>query len=495
MASRKQASRISSFCFVLLAALFPPFVLRVDGFSSYYRTTSNKILHRHHGSKDRRRVTVVLGVVATPAKRSVAATNQRMEELLEAEVGLYQRGENPITTLTWFSGNFEVAQAILCGRLAKILDANPWLGGSLVQDSLPGGKVYLAYDQNIKLNPRDFFFTVKNQQSSVARTTPLDQLAKKTKEWTLKDGPGQRLFRVSVVPCSNNSNAHFAVIVALSHIIADGHTYYKILSMLFSKDDDTIIPLIERRISTTGQQQADAMGKANYDAFANPIMGVFLSFALGVLRAKTIGPANECIYALVDPDKMSRYKTQAVKQGYGGDDVGFVSTNDVLTSWFMQNSNTGAGVMALNWRNRLSGHTDRHAGNYEGVVAYRRPDLAWPSLIRKSLQQGYRRTVTTDQPLSGLREAITRPSLSIVTNWASFAKPNVIDGCEEELHIPLYDAVPLVPTGSAILIIFRSGPKGLGIYMVGTPATLRGLGYCRRQFNKRPPFLSTESLI
>jgi len=412
-----------------------------------------------------------------------------MEELWEGEVALYQRQETPITTLTWFRGDADQAAQILEERLEKILDLNRWLGGRVAQQA---GRVYLTFDASQKLHPRDFLTTIPPQESPLQRRTPLHRLARDAKDLLLKNGPTEPLFRVTLVPCRRHPTTHFALLVALSHVVADGHTYYKLLNMLCSDNDNNIVPLIYQRIKTTAQQQANALGPENYNFFAKPGPAFFVNYAWSSIRARTVGPAPQCVFALVDEERMREEKAKGVvnNNNQSKSVVDFCSTNDVLTSWFLQKTRADVGAMAINFRNRLAGHTDRHAGNYESVILYFRPDSARPSLIRQSLQN-YRRTETTRVP--SLLESLGLTN-ALVTNWSSLAHPNVIRGCREELHIPLYDAGSLVPTDTTVMIIFRAGPKGLGLFLAGTPEVLRSLGYSR-QFTQRAPFLSTEPLI
>jgi hypothetical protein len=418
------------------------------------------------------------------------------EELLEGEFALYQRDENPITTLTWFRGNAGEAATILEARLAKMLDQNRWLGGKVIQERNNSNRAFLTFDPSQELNHRDFLTSLNPQQSPVRSRTPLDRLARNCKDLMMKNGPTRKLFQVTLVPCRSNPKTHFALIVALSHIVGDGHTYYKLMSMLCSDDEDTtIVPLIYERIKSTSKQQALAMGQRNYDFFAKPGPAFFLNYFGGILSARTIGPVNQCVFALVDEVGMQEEKIKqaaaATSDGTNKSSVDFVSTNDVLTSWFLQETKADVGAMAINFRNRLEGHTDDHAGNYESIIVYSPPDSTHPSLIRKSLNS-FRRTETINEPLPRFFESLGLKS-GLVTNWSSFAQPNIIPGCQEELHIPLYDAIPLVPTGTAVMIVFRAGPKGLGLYIAGSPDVLRGLGYSR-QFSKRAPFLSVKPL-
>lgn len=66
-------------------------------------------------------------------------------------------------------------------------------------------------------------------------------------------------------------------------------------------------------------------------------------------------------------------------------------------------------------------------------------------------------------------------SNAIVTNWSSFAQPNAIQGCQEELHVPLYNIACLLPCTMAVVCILRAGPQGLALFIAGTGEQLNGL--------------------
>jgi hypothetical protein len=68
-------------------------------------------------------------------------------------------------------------------------------------------------------------------------------------------------------------------------------------------------------------------------------------------------------------------------------DVRWVSTNDVLTSWFMKTSRASAGLMTVNARNRVTGLTSAHAGNYQVTFLYYPEEFAEPCDIRKSVDR------------------------------------------------------------------------------------------------------------
>jgi hypothetical protein len=60
-------------------------------------------------------------------------------------------------------------------------------------------------------------------------------------------------------------------------------------------------------------------------------------------------------------------------------------------------------------------------------------------------------------------------AIAIAANRSSFAQPNVIEGCEDELHLPLYKNIAsILPCTMAMMCIFRAGSQGLALFLFGT---------------------------
>jgi hypothetical protein len=388
-------------------------------------------------------------------------------KLLDYEKGLYLQDGRPITTLTWFRGDYRKAASILKERGALILEKNPWLGGRVLKID---GKLSLSYNNNNSNNynfVQDHFCLIEPDESPLSRDIPIGSLGKAFKSLFLTNGPSKPLFRVTIVPCQNDSSDTFAVVVAVSHVVADGYTFYRIHNMLCSSTDEVIVSLLPERIETTVEQQRVALGKP--EAGYGVSIGLMISMLRGLFVTMTVGPAAEGQFRMVDATKMSEVKKEAAKAS----GIPFVSANDVVTSWFLQNCKCEYGFMILNLRNRIAGHTERHAGNYGNGIFYRRSDSASSGLVRQSLST-LKRTITNDMPMPSFWQSATG-SVGMVTNWATFAKPNIIDGCQEDLHVPLYDVVDSIPVSMAILVVFRSGPRGLALYTVGSPDKLECL--------------------
>jgi hypothetical protein len=429
-----------------------------------------------------------------------------MEQTLAAGGG----GDNAMSALTWFKSDKDVAavESFLKDRTAAILQANPWLTGRVRKVN---GKYCLMYNKPAtsaaSLPP--YFHVVPNV---LARDLPLLECGTTLADRMLKTGPTESLFRVSIYPCAKHATRQFAVVVSMSHVIGDGFTFFKIQNMLLNQDEP-VEALEVRRIVTTEEQTMQAMGgPAEVKVLSSG--GFIVSCIAGVLRAalfpKKYG-ARACIF-MVDPQGMEETKKAAVAttdstpaslssaDGTTKPKSLFVSTNDVLTNWFLQNCNSPHGFMAMNFRGRLEGHSDAHAGNYENVVFYRGNDSASPLLIRQSItppayatggadprRAPYQRRITANDPMPTFYEMITS-SNAICTNWASFAKPCKLPACTEEVQIPLYNVQALIPSTLAIALIFRAGPQGLGVFVAGSPEKMAGLA-------KEVPFLNHAAVL
>lgn len=434
--------------------------------------------------------TVVAGALAATllwrnnnnSKRDSDHAIATTHELLDCEKRLHMQGQLPITTLTWFRGDYQAASSILQKRGALILERNPWLGGRVLKLD---GKLSLSYNRDADRNDynfvRDHFCTIQPSDSPLSRNMHIGILGKayQSQNLFLANGPNEPLFRVTIVPCRANPAHAFAMVVSVSHLVADGYTFYRIHNMLCSQEEE-VVPLLPERIETTMQQQEVALGKAELGYGAS--VGLMMSMVRGLLITKLVGPAAGGQFHMVDPIKIAQEKTRAAEAS----GQPFVSSNDVITSWFLQNCKCDYGFMTFNLRNRIAGHTDRHAGNYASGLFYRRADSAFPGLIRQSVSS-LRRAITKDSPMPTCWESATG-SVGMATNWATFAKLNIIQGCQEELHVPLYDVVDSVPGSMAILILFRSGPRGLALYTVGSPDKLEAL-------RSSAPFFSPDPLL
>ena len=116
------------------------------------------------------------------------------------------------------------------------------------------------------------------------------------------------------------------------------------------------------------------------------------------LIAPVLGQHCKSYYFEIDKDAMEVEKARAAKLG----NVPFVSTNDVVMSWFFQTSCCDHAFMTINFRNRLKGHSNLHAGNYFNHLLFQQEDVASAALIRRAVQT--------------CRRAVTVPNMPSFTN-------------------------------------------------------------------------------
>lgn len=387
---------------------------------------------------------------------NVAADSKvKFIELTDLEKSMYFNDIPPISTITWFKGDFRQAKAHLKIRLKLFISKNPWLQGRLFLKYGRNSRLFLSYsldDETLE----NLLFTVDADNSPVTRNTPLAKMNGRVRYLMMKTGKNEPIFRLTIIPCKENPNTSFAVMLQLSHIVGDGATYYKLMSMLMSTDEENIVPLNAARNMRSGEQQIAAMG--NEEGRILESSGYHLNILKGVLQSAFSSSPLIPRFAIVDQSKIEEIKVTAAKES----GLPFVSSNDVITSWFLQQTKAKIGLMAINWRNRLDGHTETQAGNYENVLLYRRADSMTPDLIRRSLKT-FRRVVTADVKVPGFFELLSMKEIALVTNWASFAaKKNEIEGCIEDYHIPLY-SFPLFPKTMPLLLIYRAKIDRLGL--------------------------------
>jgi len=141
-------------------------------------------------------------------------------------------------------------------------------------------------------------------------------------------------------------------------------------------------------------------------------------------------------------------------------ELGFVSSNDILTHLFFKTSQCDVGTMAINFRNRFKFLNDTHAGNYDGQLLFTKNDYETPQSIRIAVDT-YRTRTTTRLP--GLFKCL-RSNFARITNWTTFYHNLEFDPeyrCKPVFHLPLRG-----PEDSLIknhMVIFRPNPDEISL--------------------------------
>ena len=97
----------------------------------------------------------------------------------------------------------------------------------------------------------------------------------------------------------------------------------------------------------------------------------------GELKRATARAVRACSAYLVNTEWLAEQKAAAKGTG----ETGFVSSNDVLTSWFLSTGKYDSGCMVFNLRDRIPGYDSTHAGNYQSMIHY------WPEVRRRCVTQ------------------------------------------------------------------------------------------------------------
>ena len=268
-------------------------------------------------------------------------------------------GELPVTTITFFrklpggAGGPSV-ETELRGRVAAVLAANPWLAGRVTRTEL-------VWEKAPPPSAVDRVF-VTRAACDLGPRTPYREMYRlcKDAEASLL-GVGKPAFLVTLLPAAAPEGPGFALVVSLAHILGDGHTYYQLWNML------TNATRVEA-LSAGRKLEADAGMEAMIEHSIATDWGLAADFVFGLAAGKLRGLAAALPFVrppspfalrfrYLDMDFVARAKAKAKAEG----EVPFISTNDVVTSWFLKAFPVGA--MAINFRNRLAGLGDNDAGN------------------------------------------------------------------------------------------------------------------------------------
>ena len=325
-----------------------------------------------------------------------------------------------IATVTFYSGAPPLD--FLRSRVNEIVQKNPWLEGWLEK---LGGRIHVRYGE-----PKRTSFVVVHD-SAIHSGMAYDEMCSRLRACEIRPGnecvgkTNAALFRVAVVVSSPNE---FALYVSMSHVLGDGATFYRIYTMLGQTSESEQMIVERNEDFPANLELAMEGGDAGGAWMRSPgvLINLLSTMLFNWLLSRLSRPASVCIHhispAWIDKQKRKPSATP------------FLSTNDILTSLLLRLSGCAVGLMAINLRSRVDGCTERHAGNYETVIPYQRADFASPCLIRRSLQENFRRALSGGLP-GFLYTALWCP-IGLVSNWTTFYRDVELDGCGQVRHLP-----------------------------------------------------------
>ncbi|KAL3920044.1 MAG: hypothetical protein SGARI_007046, partial [Bacillariaceae sp.] len=207
-------------------------------------------------------------------------------KLLPNELALLPQGPPPIGTLTWIEGDIKQAEKVRRRRLEWLCQANPWLTGRITRDG------YLRYpetaaqdnDNDDLMAPLFVCLDIVDEAIHHNETdfTMLAALLSQNGALLLPNqDTKQPLLRVCLMPSSSrqqqaNGKPVFGLVVSMSHVSVDGHSYYQLYDALVNNDTANKMPKLQvQRLAESNALKENSIGKENL-VFMRPGMLVSL---------------------------------------------------------------------------------------------------------------------------------------------------------------------------------------------------------------------------
>lgn len=290
---------------------------------------------------------------------SAAVRDEKISlELLKNETENDILAVESVSTATLYDGQLPLD--FLLSKYNAIVAANPWLEGRLVKNK---GKLALEYSKiPVDVGSTGFVHldNIKHENFSDLNTSVWayseDLTPYVVKAGASCIGKNEPLFRIIVGAASSNQ---FFVVMSICHVIGDGHTFYRLYKMLCSECQPIALEVDRHK---QGGNEVATICKEGTDFFRTAgticnLVGNYCFGKKGVIRVAEVN--KESIQRIKDA-----YKAKA--EG----DKAFLSTNDIITSEFFTKAKSDIGVMAINFRNRINGLTDNHAGKANVYSSY-----------------------------------------------------------------------------------------------------------------------------
>jgi len=373
-------------------------------------------------------------------------------DLLQSEQDFFLADVCPsIGSVTFFKGVPPIEY--LKRRTEAIVAANPWLSSKHSKKGKDGSPPHMVYDPH---NLPDLFQVLKGDlYTQLNKKSTYPEICKAAENLLVKKRAEERdedkgSLLISLIT-KDDATEHdkFALVVSLSHVIGDGHTFYEIHNMLSS--NAKVYSLDPIRPPEFPEQEKELMGQ-EHKGIAD--FAIMLRAIFGLVKLKSWSGNLKTEAYFVDERHIAEAKTSKCNL----DGVDFISTNDILTSWFFSFPKVKLAAMAINLRSHANILTENHAGNYENFILYQPGDYENPARIRQSVQN--LKPKNSEFPSFWTR-CMKKP-YAVTTNWSTFDKGVQLPGAQPLLHLPIYTSDAFFADFS-LGVIFRPMKGKLGM--------------------------------
>lgn len=406
-------------------------------------------------------------------KHSMATSRPLIDKkhvsLMEHEISFGIMQVRGTTTLTIYEGDIEAAAQIVRERFLRVARANPWVVGSLENvalrpDLLQPRVVRLSYPQpdtcGFKAAWERAFVKVDEVSVPFDQRSNIDIIISAVDQAHGVLESGSALIKDQSAPVSKitllkaNDSSRFGLVFSMCHVVADGFTYYRLLSML--SEGSEIVALSPTRRSEAMSTSSAVCGKdeSSFEFSWHQLV----NWTLKILFA----PRESRFAFTVDKMKVQEAKAQAACENIGA--TNYVTTNDILTSTYGRAVSARALFMAINLRGRLLDNFEgsSYAGNYEGDIFFGPEEFEHPTGIRNKLARGPPFVRQGDQSeIPSICESFGC-AVAHITSWVfpSFSGEVRLPGsrCMLHLPIPMFAQSPF-----ELAIVFRPEPGKLAV--------------------------------
>ena len=376
-----------------------------------------------------------------------------------------------VSSVTFFEGNTE--ESTVKARLLDIVRANRWLLSRLVSTTSKdkGEKAVVlvcpkegSVSSERVLNEHFEVITINNDLDTSERKLnekqPVNHILSMFEKQLVKKGedcldrPDEVLFKVLLIKITEQDQVvRTALLVSMSHVLGDGHSFYLIHNMF--DYEAKVTSYIPDRQSSFPHKIEEKVG-TSFQAYFKSV-----PFIASVIFRSLFGRKKHLHVFKVDSEKIKAIKEDYQRMSHSNSlpsSAKFISTNDILTSWFLSALQVSHSTMLVNYRNRIPEVQNYHIGNYVLMMLLNHRLYQSPEMIRYTLEH-YDQSMIK---LPTLYETL-QFQMASVTNWSTFYQEIRLTSSQPSIfHSPLITPDSVI----SMLIIFQPKPKELAVAIV-----------------------------